>query len=430
MSSTPEASPRRSSDPPSVPGVRPDTGSAPVHPPMTRILRKRSPVTSPLSLPLSLFATTGRGLEELLCREIAMLAPDGNPVATRGGVSFTADLQTLCRGILWLRTANRVLIRLGSFPAPDPDRLYEGSRTIPWHDLIPPDATIAVSATLRGDGITHSRFASLRVKDAVVDTIRDHTGRRPSVNSDDPDVPIHLHIDGGEGTLYLDPSGVSLDHRGYRQERGEAPLREHLAAALVLFSGWGGEVPLYDPFCGSGTILIEGAMIASRVPPGLLRPPPALLRWPWFPRSEWERTLAEGKSGIIPCRVPLVGSDADQRVIARAERTVARLPFPTTIRLTQRPFEHFSPDEGKGVIITNPPYGKRLSGDEDLPPLYRRVGDILKRRCAGSQAFVLVPHGPLAKGIGLRPSRRIPLFNGAIDCRLLCFDLFEGSHLR
>lgn len=395
---------------------------------MTRIIRRRSPIPPfPLQLPLSLFATTGRGLEELLFREIAAIAPGGDPVAVRGGVSFTADLSTLCRTLLRLRTANRLLIRIGSFPAPDSDGLYGGVRSIPWDEFIPPTATIAVSATIRAGAITHSHFAALRVKDGVVDTIRDRTGLRPSVETGSPDFPIHLHIHGEEGTIYLDPSGISLDHRGYRQQRGEAPLREHLAAALILFSSWEGDLPLYDPFCGSATILIEGAMIASRVPPGLLRPMPALLRWPWFPRSEWDRALDEARGEIIPCRVPLIGSDADEGALTIARRTVGKLSFPTTITLRHSPFDQVTPDAGPGVVISNPPYGKRLGDESELIPLYRSIGNTMKRRFAGSRAFILAPHGPLEKEIGLKASRRIPLLNGSIDCRLLRFDIFEGG---
>lgn len=394
---------------------------------MARIIRKRGESSVPLPLPLKLFAATGRGLEDLLHQEILTLFPDSGAVRLSGGVSFTADIAGLCSSLLFLRTATRILIRLFSCPAPDPDTLHAAVRTYPWHGLIPPTATIAVSTTLRQSLITHSHYASLRVKDGIVDEIRDHSSRRPSVDTTSPDFPVHLHLQRDEATLFLDPSGISLDHRGYRTERGEAPIREHLAAAIVILSGWDGTSPLYDPFCGSGTIPIEAAMIASRVPPGVMRKPPVLLKWPWFPRREWERAVDDARGGIVPCAVPIIGSDADEGAVERASRIVSSLVFSHTIRLTRLPFVQFTPFEGSGTIICNPPYGRRLGGEESLIPLYREIGNILKRRCAGSRAFVIAPHGPLVKAIGLRPARRIPLFNGAIDCRLLAFDLIEGA---
>lgn len=394
---------------------------------MTRIIRKRRESPFPLPLPLELFAATGRGLEETLHGEIRSLLPESRAACLSGGVTFRADIPGLCSALLNLRTATRILIRLFSCPAPDPDTLHDGVRNYPWHELISPTATIAVSTTLRQSCITHSHYASLRVKDGVVDEIRDHSGVRPSVDTTSPDVPVHLHLHRDEATLFLDPSGISLDHRGYRTERGDAPIREHLAAALVLLSGWDGSSPLYDPFCGSATIPIEAAMIASRVPPGLVRKQPALLKWPWFPRREWETALDEARRGIVPCTVPIIGSDSDERSIARASRIVSSLPFTHTIRLQQKPFADFTPSEGDGTIICNPPYGRRLGDEESLIPLYREIGNILKQRCAGSRAFVIAPQGPLVKALGLRPHRRFPLFNGPIDCRLLAFDLYRSK---
>lgn len=395
---------------------------------MSIIVRRRT--TFPLPLPLTLFAATGRGLEDLLREEVATLLPGVEPVRRPGGVSVQTGLAGMCHLLLHLRSATRLLIRLGSFPATDQGTLYQGVRELfPWETIAPPGVTLAVSVTTRRSVITHSHHAALVVKDAVVDRVRDRCGIRPDVDTADPDLPLHLHLEGGEGILYLDPSGVSLDHRGYRQTGGEAPIREHLAAALILWSGWRGETPLYDPFCGTGTILVEGAMIASRIPAGMIRREPVILRHRWFPRREWEESLVRGREGVVPCRVPIVGSDLSASAVATARRISGALPFGRDLMFREEDARSFSPREGPGTIVTNPPYGRRIGG-EGTASLLRLFGDRLKRHASGCRAFVVVPHGPLVGVIGLRPWRRIPFMNGPVDCRLLCFDLFEGGMRR
>jgi len=389
-------------------------------------VRRREKTVAPEMAPdMSFFATTAKGLEELLAAELTGLGA-ARVHRLPGGVQFTGDQAMLCRANLWLRTANRVLLRLAAFPCATPADLYQGVKQVAWSDWLTPNMTLAVSCTLKDSQMTHSGYAALKAKDAIVDSMRDHYGERSSVNPRDPDLPVQLYINRNHCTLYLDTSGVPLDRRGYRLERGEAPLREHLAAALVLLSGWQGEVPLYDPFCGAGTILVEAALIAANRAPGLLRESFAFQRWPAYASEVWEaeRTAAEGAQR--PLATAIMGSDLAAATLKHARANLERAGITSGVACTVRSFSDFTPDQGPGVIICNPPYGARMGDEAELVQVYRQLGDVLKQRCGGSRAFVLTRQGMLAKEVGLRPTRRHVLWNGPIECRLLHFDLYSG----
>jgi putative N6-adenine-specific DNA methylase len=375
---------------------------------------------------LTLFATTAKGLEELLAAELTALGA-ARVHQLPGGVQFCGDQALVGRANLWLRTANRVLLRLAAFPCTTPDDLYRGVQQVSWADWLTPDMTLAVSCTLKDSQITHSGYAALKAKDAIVDAMRAHYGARSSVNPRDPDLPVQLYINRNHCTLYLDTSGVPLDHRGYRLERGEAPLREHLAAALVLLSGWQGEVPLYDPFCGAGTILAEAAMIATNRAPGLLRDSFAFQRWPMHSVPLWRDERAAAEAAQRPLSTAIMGSDQSAAVLKHARANLERAGITSGVGCSVRSFSDFTPDQGPGVIICNPPYGERMGDEAALVQLYRQLGDVLKQRCGGSRAFVLTRQGMLAKEVGLRPTRRYVLWNGPIECRLLHFDLYSGQ---
>lgn len=369
------------------------------------------------------FAAVPRGAEELAAAELAALGiSDATP--GKGGVAFHTDRAGLYRANLWLRTASRVLVQLSQFPCTSPTELYAGVHALPWQELITPDMTLAVDCSLRDSALTHSGFVALKTKDAVVDRIREACGRRPNVDTTSPDVRINVHLHKNVCTISLDSSGDSLDRRGYRLERNEAPLRETLAAAVIALTGWDGSIPLADPMCGSGTIPVEAALLAAHIPPGLQREF-GFQRWLDFDISLWEKIYGEAEGGI--CRLPvglITGYDLDNRALLLAGRNTAKAGLEGQIHFFHAALQDFRPEGDKGVIILNPPYGKRLGEEDDLRELYCQIGDVMKKQCRGWTGYVLTGNLELAKYIGLKASRRYVLFNGAIECRLLKYDLY------
>jgi len=373
--------------------------------------------------PMTCFAAVPRGAEEITAAELERLGFQGVVVA-KGGVVFTADRAGLYRSNLWLRTASRVLVRLAEFPCASPDELYHGVHAIAWHDLITPAMTLAVDCSLRDSTLTHSGFVALKTKDAVVDRIREACGSRPNVDTAGPDVRINVHLLKNRCTISLDSSGDPLDRRGYRLERTEAPLRETLAAAVIALTGWDGSIPLADPMCGSGTIPIEAALLAARMPPGLQRSF-GFQRWLDFDDRLWDRLVREAESGIQRLPVGLItGYDQDSKALVLAGRNAAKAGFEGQLHFFHAALEAFKPEGDQGVVIINPPYGKRLGEEDELRELYCRIGDIMKQRCRGWTGFVLTGNLELAKYIGLKASRRFVLYNGAIECRLLRYELY------
>jgi len=372
---------------------------------------------------LNCFAAVPRGVEEIAANELAALGVAGATV-TRGGVTFTTDRSGLYRANLWLRTASRVLVNLLTFSCKSPQELYDGVRSIEWDKLITPDMTLAVDSTLRDSSITHSGFTALKTKDAIVDCIRDKCGRRPSVNPASPDVRVNVRLFRDECTVSLDSSGDALDRRGYRLERNEAPLRETLAAAVVSLTGWDGCTPFVDPMCGSGTVPIEAAMVAARMPPGLRRSF-GFERWLDFDARLWERIRKKAESGLRELPLGLVcGLDQDARALSLARRNAEAAGFSNQLHFFHAELDQFRPEGDRGVVVMNPPYGKRMGDEEELKELYCRIGDVMKQRCRGWTGFVLTGNTELAKYVGLKASRRFVLFNGAIECRLLRYELY------
>jgi putative N6-adenine-specific DNA methylase len=370
------------------------------------------------------FATTGKGVEELLAGELRALGLTG-AVVESGGVRFSGDISACWRANLWLRTANRVLMPLTVFPCASPGELYDGVRAVSWSDWLTPDTTLAVDCNLRDSTITHSGYAALKTKDAIVDFLRDRYGRRPSVDTRDPDLRVNVHLVKNRCTVSIDTSGAPLDRRGYRLDRTDAPLRETLAAALVELTGWDGGLPLADPMCGSGTILVEAALKAARRAPGLLRGGFAFQRWPGFDPVLWARLLAEAREAALPAlSVSLAGSDRLANALNIARQNASRAGVGNLLTLSKGDVRDFTPPPGPGVLLFNPPYGQRLSEEEALKPLYRQIGDVMKQRCTGYTAYLFTGSPELAKCVGLKASRRFVLFNGPIECRLLKYELY------
>ena len=374
---------------------------------------------------LELFATTSAGLEGALVRELERIGASRVEPGARGA-AFVGDMALVYRANLWLRTAHRVLARIAKFDARDRVSLYDGVRAIAWDAHMTPEMTLAVDAVSNRSALSHTQFVSRVVKDAVVDQFRDACGRRPSVDPKTPDLLLNARLVDDVCTLSWDTSGERLHRRGYRMTAGaEAPLKETLAAGVLLLCGYDGSAPLVDPMCGSGTLLVEAALIAKNQAPGLLGRRFGLERHPSFDRLLWNGLRADARAAIRePDGVPIRGSDVSERAIREAAAAIRGAGVDDVVALKCAPLAELPPQSAPGFLVTNPPYGERLGDLEHLGPLYAQLGDLLKRRCSGMTAHVLTGSKLLAGKIGLHPKRRDALWNGALECRLLHFELY------
>jgi putative N6-adenine-specific DNA methylase len=329
------------------------------------------------------------------------------------------------RANLWLRTANRVLRHLADFDAPTPEALYEGVQSIRWPDLFAVSRTIAVDATVRESGITHSHFAAQKAKDAIVDAFRNACGTRPDVDRLNAQVRINLRIVRDEAVLAIDLSGESLNRRGYRTDPAAASLRETLAAGILLLAEYDGEQPLVDPACGAGTIPIEAALIASGTAPGLLRDDFGFKNLLDFEPKRWTRLVDEARSAVRMKRMASIsGSDISSVSLGDARSNARNAGFADRINFALRDVSSLAPEGDPGLIVCNPPYGVRLKGgDGGIEPFYAGLGKALKDHCGGWTAWILSGNADATRALKLKASRRIPLMNGPIDCRLLRYDL-------
>ncbi len=371
------------------------------------------------------FAACGRGLERLLADELTGLGATEVRPAVRG-VAFRADHAALARIVLWTRLATRVLAPLASFACHSDRYLYNRLRDLPWEELMTPDETLAVVANVSFSRLRHSQFVAQRVKDAIVDRFRDRTGRRPGVDRRSPDLLLNLHLRRDHAHLALDLGGRSLHRRGYRLQTVEAPLQETVAAAIVRLSGWDGATPLVDPMCGSGTLLAEAWLAGARIAPQLQRlaDRAPLLRYPGFPRRAWDEAVAAAREAARPLPPELLrGADSDPEAVAAARENLAALPGGPRIRVERADVRRLQVASGT-TIVCNPPYGVRLGEREQVEQLYRDLGDTLKRNCRGATAWILCGDTKLVGHLGLRPRRRIPLWNGGLECRLVELDLY------
>ena len=387
--------------------------------------------------PLHLVATCALGLEEFLDAELAELGVGGRE-RQRGAVTFAGSWEDCWRANWRLRTANRVLVELGRFTAVDGPGLAAGALALvkggggrggsrgaaPGIDpgaLLHPDRSFEIHATVADSAIRDSRWAALSVKDGLVDGQRERYGRRADVDRQDPDLHLRLRLHGTEAILLLDTSGEPLDRRGYREVSAAAPVREQLAAACVLASGWDGTGPVVDPMCGSGTLLVEAAWFALGVAPGALRERWAFERLPGFDAAAFSRLQSEPLPAPGP-DVHLYGNDLAPAALRAARVNLDGAGLAGRATLLRGDFRELSPPaEGPGLVVINPPYGERVQEDDDQ---WRALGDLLKRRFKGWRAVVLAGGQSRGKGIGLRPRRRIPVWNGPLEARILLFDLF------
>jgi putative N6-adenine-specific DNA methylase len=369
------------------------------------------------------FVTCAPGLEPTLHAEARALKL-GRLERQVGGVRFEGTLADAWRANLWLRTAVRVLLRVARFEARDGDQLYRGAQSVDWSRFLRPDGSFVVDAQATESALDHTLFVAQRVKDAIADGFRASSGTRPSVSKDDADLGVHVHLFRDRCTLSVDTSGESLHKRGWRRYQGRAPLSETLAAALVLESGWDRRSPLVDPFCGSGTILIEAALIAANAPPGAFRDRFGFSHWPGHDESSWRALVARAREEArVPRKLVLRGSDASAEAIEGARENLESSGCSGRIELEVARAEDFVPLRGWNAwIVSNPPYGERVGTERDLAAIYRGLGDTLRERCAGYHAALLSGNPQLTRALRVTPQRVLSWKNGAIDCQCLLFD--------
>jgi putative N6-adenine-specific DNA methylase len=350
--------------------------------------------------------------------------------ATDGGAGFRGDLRLCYRVNLHARIASRVLVKLLSTRYRNEDDVYRSALSVPWHEHFEADCTIRVNVAATASPLRSLDFITLRIKDAVCDRFRSQTGVRPSVDTASPDVRIHAFLDAERFTLYLDTSGEALFKRGYRQRAGEAPLRENLAAGILALAGWAPGMPLLDPMCGSGTFLLEAAEMSLGWAAGMRRSF-GFEKLRGFDRALWLGLRREAQQAAKPVtQLQIWGADVSIPALEHARANLTAAGLGEAVMLKQVSIlDSTAPAEG-GVLVTNPPYGVRIGEDEALAALYSKLGNVLKQRFAGWRACILTADMRLPKLIGLKPSRRIPLYNGAIECRLYVFELVAGSMRR
>jgi 23S rRNA (guanine2445-N2)-methyltransferase / 23S rRNA (guanine2069-N7)-methyltransferase len=379
---------------------------------------------------MKFFAATPKGMEELLVEELKTLGAQ-NVTKARAGAMFEGTVETAYRACLWSRIANRVFLPLKTFPAPTQEKLYAGVKSIKWSDHFTNDQTFSVDFASNQSQMTHTQFGALKTKDAIVDQFRSNTGIRPSIDVARPDIRINVYVLNDEATVSLDLSGDSLHKRGYRDEGTPAPLKENLAAAILMLAEWprvakeGGN--FVDPMCGSGTLAIEAAMIAADRAPGLDRKYYGFLKWKQHDPIVWKSLVQEAMDREIqdPEKLPkILGSDRDFQAIHAARANVERAGLSDIIQIEKRDALEAEATGPKGLIVLNPPYGERMGDVEELKPLYKGIGDTFKKKFQGWGGYVFTGSPDLAKVVGLKASRRFVLFNGALECRLLKYDLY------
>ena len=369
-------------------------------------------------------AKTLAGLENVLADEIRALGAE-SVLVERRAVSFVGDQEMMYKANFHLRTAIKILKPIAEFEVTNRDELYDHAKEIPWTNYLALGKSFAIDATVQSEMFVNSMFASLRVKDAIADQFREATGKRPSVNSDDPDIRINVHLMNNHCTLSLDSSGDSLHKRGYRIGQGEAPINEVLAAGMILLTGWHGEKDFLDPMCGSGTLLIEAAMIAKGIPPGMYRKSFGFEQWPDFDEKLFEEIYNGDYEKEFNGKI--IGSDISAMDIAIAKNNIKNASLSKVIELQVHDFINMEPPFENGIIITNPPYGERMK-TQSITELYTSIGNTLKNKFSGFEAWIITSSEDGLKSIGLKPAKKIELFNGALACSFRCFELFKGTH--
>lgn len=370
-------------------------------------------------------AKTFAGLEGVLAQELRDLQINEVEILNRA-VSFKGDLRDLYTANYWCRTAIRILKPIADFPAADEMALYKGIRSIDWTEIIGLDDTFAIDATLSNSKINHSQYAALKTKDAIADQFVFKFDKRPNVETERPSYRISIFIQNDHCTVALDSSNISLHKRGYRVSAGSAPLNEVLAAGMILLSGWDKKSNFVDPMCGSGTLLIEAALIAMNIPPASYRDFFGFLNWNDFDAELWKEIKIDALAKHEDIDFSIVGSDLAAGMISVAQKNIQSAHLHKDITIEQLAIQDFIPPQGGGTMICNPPYGERIK-TRDIIELYREMGDAMKRNFGGYTSWIISSDVIALKQIGLYPSSKIELFNGPLECRFEKFEIYEGS---
>ena len=374
---------------------------------------------------MKLLVKTLHGLEEVLAEELqAIGASDITPI--KRAVTCTGDKEVLYKANLHLRTASRVLVPILTFTAKDEDELYKEIYKYDWSVYINEHNTFAVDAVAFSDHFNHSKYLALKTKDAIVDQFRDKSGMRPSISLDMPDLQINIHVSNDQFTVSLDSSIESLHKRGYRSSQHTAPLNEALAAGMLKLAKWHKDIPLIDPMCGTGTILMEAAMMACNMPPAYKRKHFGFMSWADYDKALWKRVYAEAESKITFPKVNIVGGDSDPNAVDMAKTASLDFRLNRQIRIVRSRMEDHMPPAPRGMMITNPPYGERLTMD-NINDFYKKMGTHLKRNYTDWQAWIITSNFEALKYVGLRPDSKYTLYNGSLECKFVAYDMFEGD---
>ena len=370
-------------------------------------------------------AKTFYGLEDVLRDELINLGAENVEIGNRM-VTFEGDLAMLYKANLCCRTALRILKPIVKFTAAGTDELYDKVRDLDWSQFMDADTTFSIDSTVYGEEFTHSKYVTYRVKDGIVDHFMDTIGKRPSIRLSGADLQLNVHIAGNRVTISLDSSGTPLYKRGYREEQTEAPINEVLAAGIILKTGWRGDSDFLDPMCGSGTFLIEAALIACNINPGIYRQDFAFEKWNDFDKELFEE-IYNDDSNERDFNYKIFGGDIDPDAIAIAKKNVKTAHLEDYIELSCQPLTDWQADTAEGIIVTNPPYGERLRPD-NLNMLYKEIGSTLKNNFQGWHAWLIGYQEDQMKEIGLKPSVKIPLHNGSLECTLREYVMFDGKY--
>ncbi len=376
---------------------------------------------------MNLLIKTFHGLEQVLADELKALNAKEIKVLKRA-VSCEADKELLYKANLHLRTALRVLVPIETFTATNEDELYKGIYNIDWSKYMKVDNTFAIDAVTFSDLFKHSKFLALKTKDAIADQFREKYDRRPDVNVENPDLSINVHVARDKFTISLDSSGESLHRRGYRSPGHKAPLNEVLAAGLLKLAEWNKDIPLVDPMCGTGTILMEAAMMACSIPPGRNRKSFGFMNWADFDATLWKQIKDDAEKQISHPKTNIVGADINPKAVDLAKTASLNARLNRQIRIMRADVKDHEPTAKKGMIITNPPYGERLQ-KSDIVKFYKTLGDTFKNNFPGYDVWVITSNESALKHIGLKPSKKLTLFNGPLECKFAKYELFDGFYI-
>jgi putative N6-adenine-specific DNA methylase len=372
-----------------------------------------------------MIAKTFFGFEEILAKELQLLGAQDVEIGTRA-VSFKGDKGFMYKANLSLRTALKILKPIYYFRANSDLNLYKGIQSMDWSKYLNANQTFVIDTTIHSDYFKHSQFASQKAKDAIVDQFRERTGQRPSVDKDYPDLRINIHIDRDQVSVALDTSGASLHHRGYRTATNIAPINEVLAAGMVLLSGWDGNSDFLDPMCGSGTILAEAAMIACNIPANINRKEFAFEKWNDWDNDLFDQIVESLLKKVKEFHYTIKGYDKAPSAVSKAKDNIKNANLDDYITIEQQNFFDTKKETvGPLHMVFNPPYGERL--DIDLERFYREMGDTMKQNYPGTNAWFITANLEALKFVGLKPSRKIKLFNGSLEARLVKYEMYEGS---